>query len=163
MARRAIPSYFYVLVVVPNAGRYLLVQERKHGQTWYLPSGGVELGESLLEAAVRETQEEAGILVSPKGILGVDYQWVVRKSGELCAKWRFIVLAHPCAAEMPKSVPDRHTLGARWVRPEEIPQLPLRSPEVISHIAHVERGGLVMPLEAYVNATAPELLVALYD
>jgi 8-oxo-dGTP pyrophosphatase MutT (NUDIX family) len=36
----------------------------RHGYTagWFLPGGGVERGEALAEAAVREVREEAGIL-----------------------------------------------------------------------------------------------------
>lgn len=39
--------------------------------------------------------------------------------------------ARPVGDLTPKSVADHHTLEARWVRPEEIAQFPLRHPEVI--------------------------------
>jgi len=148
VARRSIPSYFYVLVVVPYGGRYLLIQERKHAQTWYLPSGGVEPGETILEAAIRETWEEAGIEVRPQGILGFDHQWIPL-GGQLASKWRYMILAHPAGSTSPKRRPDRHALGARWVWPEEIGALPLRAREVVTLIDAFQRGGLVMPLSAY--------------
>jgi 8-oxo-dGTP pyrophosphatase MutT (NUDIX family) len=40
----------------------LLVQSRKHPEWWTFPAGGVERGEKLLEAASRETREEAGMV-----------------------------------------------------------------------------------------------------
>ena len=162
MARRSIPSYFYVLVVVPRAGRYLMVQERKHGQTWYLPSGGMEPGESIHDAAIRETKEEAGIRIAPRGLIGVDHQWLMHGE-QLCCKWRFMVLAQPCDEWPVKTRPDRHTLGARWAEPREIRRLPLRSPEVLGLIEHVEKGGLVVPLSFYEDATQPALAALLYD
>jgi ADP-ribose pyrophosphatase YjhB (NUDIX family) len=43
------------------------------GQGYWVPGGGVDPGETLTAAAVRETQEEAGVKVELKGILHVDY------------------------------------------------------------------------------------------
>ncbi len=53
-----------------NDGQYLLVYERSEGEMVYnQPAGHLESGESLLEAAVRETREETGWLVDLQGIL----------------------------------------------------------------------------------------------
>ena len=40
----------------------LLVQSRKHPEYWTFPGGGVEKGETIDQAAVRETREEAGLV-----------------------------------------------------------------------------------------------------
>ncbi len=50
----------YALVSDEVGGRVLLV--RNEG-TWSLPGGRREAGETLAEAAVRETKEEAGVVV----------------------------------------------------------------------------------------------------
>ena len=158
MARKPIPSFTYVLCVVPRAGRYLVVQERKHHQAWYLPAGGVERGESLFDAARRETLKEAGVFVRPRGILGCDHTWVPTRRGELAVKWRFFLLATPEDERAPKSTPDRHTLAARWLTPSEISTLPLRSGEVLRWVEHVDAGRLVMPLEAFESMPALQFL-----
>jgi 8-oxo-dGTP pyrophosphatase MutT (NUDIX family) len=57
--------------VLDPAGRVLLLGARLTGPTatprqvlfWYTPGGGVEDGEGLLEAAVRELAEEIGLVV----------------------------------------------------------------------------------------------------
>ena len=82
--------------------------------------------------AIRETLEESGVLVEPTAILRVETQWSPGEPGEgVAAWWRFIMRARPVGDLTPKSVADHHTLEARWVRPEEIAQFPLRHPEVI--------------------------------
>jgi 8-oxo-dGTP pyrophosphatase MutT (NUDIX family) len=57
------------LVVLDSRDRVLLVhaQDRSNpgfGSCWELPGGGVEPGESLAEAAIRELREETGLAIS---------------------------------------------------------------------------------------------------
>lgn len=57
--------------VVDAQGR-LLMQHRADGSnSWGLPGGAMELGESIEQAAVRETLEETGVRVRPVELLGV--------------------------------------------------------------------------------------------
>jgi 8-oxo-dGTP diphosphatase len=51
-------------------GRLLLVRRRDSG-VWELPGGRVDVGESAIDAAVRETVEEAGLAVRITGLLGL--------------------------------------------------------------------------------------------
>jgi 8-oxo-dGTP pyrophosphatase MutT (NUDIX family) len=73
MAREASATWFFALVVVRMGDRFLLVHERKHGQTWYLPAGRVEPGEEITAAALRETLEETGVPVALDGILRIEH------------------------------------------------------------------------------------------
>ena len=58
--------------VIVSDGRVLMVRRREsEGKlSWQFPAGEVEPGESGADAAVRETQEEVGITVSPEQPLG---------------------------------------------------------------------------------------------
>lgn len=46
-------------IVVNREGKIVLVEQ--HGNSWSFPKGGVEPGETHLQAAMREIQEEAGL------------------------------------------------------------------------------------------------------
>ena len=59
-----------VNVAVIQEGKILLTKPDDF-QIWCLPSGGVEEGESLAEAAIRETKEETGIDVELTRLVGV--------------------------------------------------------------------------------------------
>jgi bis(5'-nucleosidyl)-tetraphosphatase len=51
------------IVFNPNTKRFLLIRSAKGH--WDFPKGHVEKGENILEAALRETKEEAGITPTP--------------------------------------------------------------------------------------------------
>ncbi|WP_406205414.1 NUDIX hydrolase [Kitasatospora sp. NBC_01560] len=58
----------YVLIADSDGENVLLV--RNH-DSWSLPGGRREVGESLAEAAVREAKEEAGVVVEARRIVDV--------------------------------------------------------------------------------------------
>src|SRR5262245_19229531 len=111
-----------VLTIVAHEGRYLVVEERDW--TFYLPAGRVEPGENLIAAAVRETAEEAGVMIGLSGLLGFDHEWFGGPSPRV--KIRFAFVGYPALLGPPKSHADRHSRGARWASTEEIARLPLR-------------------------------------
>jgi len=59
-----------VNVATIHEGKILLTK-REDFEVWCLPSGGVEEGESLAEAAIRETKEETGVDVELTRLVGV--------------------------------------------------------------------------------------------
>ncbi len=147
MARTPIPTWFFVVVVVRQEDRFLLVHERKHGQQWYFPAGRVEPGESLATAACRETWEEAGMRVQLDGVLRVEHQLI--PGG---ARVRVLYTARPVDDAPPKQQPDEESLGAAWVRLEDLAKLPLRSDEVMRVLTEVSQGAPIHPL----SVIAPE-------
>jgi 8-oxo-dGTP pyrophosphatase MutT (NUDIX family) len=50
-------------VVVNPEGQVLMVYSSYAGQGWHFPKGGLDEGETLLEGAMREAEEEGGVLV----------------------------------------------------------------------------------------------------
>jgi len=59
-----------VNAAVIHEGKILLTK-REDFEVWCLPSGGVEEGESLAEAAIRETKEETGVDVELTRLVSV--------------------------------------------------------------------------------------------
>lgn len=64
-----------VAAVVERDGRFLLVEEETaDGLRFNQPAGHLEEGESLIDAAVRETLEETAYRFLPRFLVGI-YQW----------------------------------------------------------------------------------------
>lgn len=139
-AREPIPTSFFALVVVRRDREFLVVQERKFDQTFYVPGGRVDAGETFAEAAIRETKEEAGIDVVLEGVLRIEHT-------PSPSRVRAIFLARPSNADAPlKSTADEHSLGARWVTRTELEALALRGEEVRAMFEYVALGGQISPM-----------------
>ncbi|MBI1323991.1 NUDIX domain-containing protein [bacterium] len=147
MSKDPIPSWFFVVVAVRHEGRFLLIQERKHGQAWYFPAGRVEPGESYVEAAQRETFEESGVKVRITGLLRIEHSQPQRGN-----RIRFLFTAEPAGDPTPKAWADKESLGARWFTLDQVRSLFLRGDDVVEVFEYLERGGPVAPL----SILAPE-------
>ena len=55
-----------VYAVIVNDGQALLIKSR-HGGKYYLPGGGVDAGERIVDALKREVREETGVEVDVEG------------------------------------------------------------------------------------------------
>src|SRR5690554_476316 len=65
-------AHVTVATVIEDNGRFLLVEEQQRGRlVLNQPAGHLEPGETLIEAAVRETLEETGWTVEVLGLVGV--------------------------------------------------------------------------------------------
>jgi ADP-ribose pyrophosphatase YjhB (NUDIX family) len=77
-------------------------QEPGLGQ-WSLPGGGVELGESLIDAVIREIREEVSVTIKVGGLVGIfdrifrDRENRVKYHYIIVDYWGWIVSGHPVA------------------------------------------------------------------
>lgn len=122
-----------VATVVESQGRFLMVREMADGADVYnQPAGHLEKGESLLEAAVRETREETGWLVQPTAILGIS-QFTSPSNGITYVRATFAAtpLRELAGAEL-----DADIIEAVWLSREDVERLreQLRSPMVLDDI-----------------------------
>jgi ADP-ribose pyrophosphatase YjhB (NUDIX family) len=67
-ANSLVPS---VNVIVVNDMDEILMIRRADNDNWAVPGGAVDLGESVAQAAVRETREESGIDCEITGLIGI--------------------------------------------------------------------------------------------
>jgi 8-oxo-dGTP pyrophosphatase MutT (NUDIX family) len=58
-------------VIILNAKNEVLMLHRSDNDSWCFPGGGVELGESAENAAVRETLEKTGLVIKDIRLFGV--------------------------------------------------------------------------------------------
>ena len=114
-----------VASVLELDGKFLLVEEHTpDGVLFNQPAGHLEPGESLIEAAVRETLEESGYTFEPQAIVGI-YQWQSVKTTYLRFAFTGRILAHD-----PERKLDEGIIRAIWLHPDEIATMRHRSPMV---------------------------------
>jgi 8-oxo-dGTP pyrophosphatase MutT (NUDIX family) len=141
VTKTPIPTWYFALVVVRRGGSFLLVHERKHGQLWYLPAGRVEDGETLVQAAIRETLEEAGIPIRITGVLRIEHT-----PFESYSRVRAVFLGEPTDDTPPKSVADDESLEAAWVTLPELGSYSLRGDGIEELFEYVAAGGAIYPI-----------------
>ena len=122
-----------VATVVPLEGRFLMVREREFNKLVYnQPAGHVEVGETLMAAAVRETLEETGWQVQIQSLIGV-YSYPQSANGIHYLRHCFIATPEQQLHSQP---PDADIESALWLTLEELRGLKaqLRSPMVLRAI-----------------------------
>ena len=120
------PSVF--VAVRWREGRLLLVRRCDTGE-WELPGGRVDVGESAVDTAVRETAEEAGIAIVVTGLLGLftDPGHVIRSPGGEVRQQFAVLFRARAVGGVPRG--DRNeTSEAAWVSVAELSHLPIPAP-----------------------------------
>jgi 8-oxo-dGTP pyrophosphatase MutT (NUDIX family) len=107
------------VVVVNDAGEILLIR-RSDNDNWALPGGGIELGESVSQAAVRETREETGIDCTVNGLVGVytdpGHIILYTSNGEARQECSIVLRASATGGQ---PTPSEESTEVRWVPPAE--------------------------------------------
>jgi 8-oxo-dGTP pyrophosphatase MutT (NUDIX family) len=119
-----------VAAVVQREGRFLVVEERIGGRlVLNQPAGHLEDGESLVDAAIRETREETAWRFHPEALVGI-YLWRNPDNGRSFLRFTF------CGSvddHQPARPLDTGIQRALWLSHEQLRVQPsrLRSPMVL--------------------------------
>ncbi|MFZ7790663.1 NUDIX hydrolase [Acinetobacter lwoffii] len=128
-------AHVTVATVVEKDGKFLFVEEQTEGVTHTVfnqPAGHVECGETLIEAAIRETMEETGHRVEVKHLLGI-YTYTPPMFPDR-TYYRFCFLANSIDYD-PNATLDTDIVGAVWMTLDElIESARARSPLVIKAV-----------------------------
>lgn len=106
-----------LLAVDPHRG--VLMQHRvewsDHGGTWGVPGGAINKGETAVQGAIREAQEEAGV---PDGAVTPHATHVIDRGG-----WSYTtVIAHVTAPFTPR-ITDPESVALEWIPVDEVDAL----------------------------------------
>lgn len=112
-ANSIVPS---VNVAVTNDTGEILLIHRSDNDNWALPGGAVDIGESLTQAAVRETREETGIECEVTGLAGIytdpGHVMLYTSNGEVRQEFSIVLTARATGG---KPAPSSETSEVRWV------------------------------------------------
>ena len=146
-----------VATVIEQDGRYLLVEEHTSQvvhTVFNQPAGHVEYGETLIEAAIRETREETGHDVEIDHLIGI-YTY----TPPMCPDrtfFRFCFSAHIVQAH-PNATLDPDILATTWMTLDELQYTArARSPLVIKAIQDAQ-AGQQFPLSLIYEHHSPQL------
>jgi 8-oxo-dGTP pyrophosphatase MutT (NUDIX family) len=104
-----------VVVVTSEAGEILLIR-RTDNDKWALPGGAIDLGESVRQAAIRETKEETGIDCEITGIVGIysDPGHIIRYTSneEVRQEFAIVLTGRPVSGQ---PTPSSESREVYWV------------------------------------------------
>lgn len=128
-----------VATIVEKDGKFLMVEEDLHGEKILnQPAGHLDRGETLIQAAVRETLEESAWLVQIDHLVEFS-QWTSPNSGThfLRACFAGSPIKHLSEREL-----DTGIIQTLWMTRDEVEANShrLRSPLVLHHIDHYLAG-----------------------
>lgn len=115
-----------VNVVVTNDIGQILLIKRSDNDNWAIPGGAIDLGESLIQAAVRETREETGITCEVTGLVGIytDPRHVIFYTSNGEARQEFsIVLTARYVSGQPTASSESDEV--RWAEPAASTDYPM--------------------------------------
>jgi 8-oxo-dGTP pyrophosphatase MutT (NUDIX family) len=103
------------VVVVNDAGEILLIR-RSDNDNWAIPGGSIDLGESVAQAAIRETLEESGITCELTGLVGIysdpRHRILYTSNGEVRQEFSIVLTARLVCGT---PTPSEESTQVRWV------------------------------------------------
>ncbi len=140
-----------VATVIKKDDRYLMVEEYSGGKRVInQPAGHVDHGESIIEAAVRETLEETAWVCEVTSLINVS-RWIHPGNNETYFRFAFNAEA---VEHKPEQALDEGIIQALWLTYEEIisRQANHRSPVILEDIKNSIAGNSY-PLDILKNVT----------
>ena len=138
-----------VAAIIERDNKFLLVEEiTERGNRFNQPAGHLEDNETLIQAVIRETMEEAAYEFTPEFLLGV-YQWKHTLNDTTYLRFAFIGKA---GVHYPMQELDEGIVQAVWMDIDEIRDKAnlMRSPQILSCIEDY-LAGKRYPLEVITN------------
>jgi ADP-ribose pyrophosphatase YjhB (NUDIX family) len=113
-----------VNVIVTNAADEILMIRRTDNGNWAVPGGAIDLGESIPQAAIRETREESGIVCEITGLVGTysDPRHVIlyTSNGEARQEFSIVLTGRAISG---KPTPSDESREVRWMPREQVTEL----------------------------------------
>lgn len=109
-----------VSAAIVRDGRVLLARRARPPAEglFTLPGGGVEAGETLNEAVMREVREETALTIEPAALAG--YREVIVRDATGRVERHFVILAFAARWIAGEPRPNEEIAEFRWVRPSEL-------------------------------------------
>jgi ADP-ribose pyrophosphatase YjhB (NUDIX family) len=111
-------------VIIENEAGELLMIRRSDNGNWAVPGGAIDLGESLAQAAMRETKEESGIDCEVIDVVGIytDPKHIIlyTSNGEARQEFSIVVRARATGGEL---TPSSESTEVRWIARSELADL----------------------------------------
>lgn len=113
--------FLAVSAAIIRDGKVLIVRRaRKPALNLYsLPGGAVELGESLVDAVIREAREETSLDIEPVALAG--HREVIMRDKDGQIERHFVILSFASRWLKGEPVLNSELDDARWVDPGELP------------------------------------------
>ncbi len=137
--------FLAVSAAIVRDGKLLIVRRaRKPALNLYtFPGGGVETGETLTEAVIREVREETALTIEPVALAG--HREAIVRDGEGRVERHFVILCFAARWLAGEPVLNEELDDSRWVTPAELADL--RTTDGLAEIAAaaLERIGQTPP------------------
>ncbi len=105
------------VIIENDKGEIFLAQSPKWEGKWILPGGHIEPGESILQAGVREGEEETGFKLESRSVF---YWGELISSKDFHRPAHFVFFNTHCVVKGGKPKLDERELSSyQWIHPEE--------------------------------------------